>query len=119
MNRMIKFTAFATLLVIFASCKESVTPTLDVEGGKIEGIELDNSVVYRGIPYAAPPVGELRWKAPQPVVPWATFVGQSLSLLPTGRALANVIILAMPLFRQSTTLTMVSMARSSMPRMPR
>lgn len=26
--------------------------------------------VYRGIPYAAPPIGDLRWKEPQPVVPW-------------------------------------------------
>src|SRR5512136_860695 len=27
--------------------------------------------VYRGIPYAAPPAGELRWKPPQPVSPWS------------------------------------------------
>jgi para-nitrobenzyl esterase len=27
--------------------------------------------IYRGIPYAAPPVGNLRWKPPQPVVPWS------------------------------------------------
>lgn len=27
--------------------------------------------IYRGIPYAAPPVGELRWKPPQPVEPWS------------------------------------------------
>jgi len=27
--------------------------------------------VYRGIPYAAPPIGDLRWKPPQPVTPWS------------------------------------------------
>jgi len=30
----------------------------------------DGSVVFRGIPFAAPPVGERRWKPPQPVEPW-------------------------------------------------
>lgn len=70
MNRFIQYIAFAMPLVFFASCKESVTPTLDIEGGKVVGVELDNSVVYRGIPYAAPPVGELRWAKPQPVAEW-------------------------------------------------
>ena len=40
--------------------------------GKISGTtNNDNTVrIYKGIPFAAPPVGELRWKAPQPVAHW-------------------------------------------------
>ena len=42
-----------------------------VETGDVEGI-LDGQdlAVYKAIPYAAPPVGDLRWKAPQPAKPW-------------------------------------------------
>ncbi|MBI2421613.1 MAG: carboxylesterase family protein [Candidatus Hydrogenedentes bacterium] len=46
---------------------------LAIDSGQISGAisEADPSVrVYRGIPYAAPPVGDLRWKAPQPAAPW-------------------------------------------------
>jgi len=44
-----------------------------VTGGMIEGyIDHDLGVrCYKGVPFAAPPVGDLRWKAPQPVAPWA------------------------------------------------
>ena len=47
-------------------------PVLTVEGGKIQGVLTDstNVMVYKGIPYAAPPVGDLKLKSPQPVVPW-------------------------------------------------
>jgi para-nitrobenzyl esterase len=38
--------------------------------GKIEGYQKDGLFIFKGIPYAAPPVGELRWHAPQPVKPW-------------------------------------------------
>lgn len=38
--------------------------------GKVEGSFLDGLYVFKGIPYAAPPVGKLRWLAPQPVEPW-------------------------------------------------
>ena len=47
------------------------TPVLTVDGGRIEGVMDEEGVaVYKGIPYAAPPVGDLRWKQPQPVQPW-------------------------------------------------
>ena len=47
-------------------------PVLDIEGGKIQGVEssVKGVYIYKGIPFAAPPVGDLRWKEPQPVIPW-------------------------------------------------
>lgn len=41
-----------------------------VTGGEIRGVEADGVASFKGIPFAAPPVGDLRWKAPQPVKPW-------------------------------------------------
>jgi para-nitrobenzyl esterase len=38
--------------------------------GKVEGIEHDGVLVFRGIPYAAPPIAERRWRAPAREAPW-------------------------------------------------
>lgn len=44
--------------------------TVKVKSGELEGVYRDGIHVFKGIPYAAPPVGELRWMPPQPIKPW-------------------------------------------------
>ena len=41
-----------------------------VESGALRGVSQDGVVSYKGIPFAAPPIGNLRWKAPQPAAHW-------------------------------------------------
>ena len=52
----------------------SLKEPIQVTGGLITGTPTIQWVpgvrLYRGIPYAAPPIGDLRWRAPQAVVPW-------------------------------------------------
>ncbi len=46
------------------------TAELTLANGSIKGIVEDETLVWHGIPYARPPVGELRWRAPQPPQDW-------------------------------------------------
>ncbi len=46
------------------------TGPVKVTGGEIVGTSADAMRTYLGVPFAAPPVGDLRWRAPQAVVPW-------------------------------------------------
>ncbi len=61
----------AAAVCLFAACSEK-NPILTVDGGQVQGVltETRGVTVYKGIPFAAPPVGDLRWKEPQPVQPW-------------------------------------------------
>lgn len=64
---------FATVAAVLTSCTSRVeeqNPVLTVEGGQLQGVVLQNSIVYKGVPYAAAPVGDLRWRDPQPVNSW-------------------------------------------------
>ena len=58
-----------------AGSVDKVQPTepVEIESGLVSGVyNSDTSVrIFAGIPYAAPPVGDLRWKAPQSPAPWS------------------------------------------------
>ena len=45
-------------------------PTVDTQNGQVAGFVEDGISKFYGIPYAAAPVGDCRWRAPQPVEPW-------------------------------------------------
>jgi para-nitrobenzyl esterase len=46
-------------------------PVAETADGKLRGVQYGAGVVFKGIPFARPPVGDLRWREPQPVVPWS------------------------------------------------
>jgi len=62
------FAALLAALLAVASAAEAAP--IRVDGGRIEGTVKDGMRTWLGVPYAAAPVGDLRWRAPQPVVSW-------------------------------------------------
>ncbi len=59
------------VVILIGLCTStSLAQTVRVEGGLIEGTIEDGIEIYKGIPFAAPPIGELRWRPPQPVKAW-------------------------------------------------
>ncbi len=52
------------------STRAAITDPIRIEPGQISGTTQDGVRVYKGIPFGAPPLGELRWRAPRPVAKW-------------------------------------------------
>ena len=77
MNNTWKHTLFTLWLALGFSvpmvASAQLPETIMIETGLIQGEAADNSdvTVFRGIPYAAPPVGENRWRPPQPPASWS------------------------------------------------
>jgi para-nitrobenzyl esterase len=57
-------------LTATAAFAQPAAPVVSVPGGEVRGAATDDALVFRAVPYAAPPLGDLRWRAPQPVRPW-------------------------------------------------
>ena len=72
-------TAYAVILcIILSGCtvlagctqKEPASVVVKTGAGYVSGTDQDGIRVFHAIPFAAPPTGELRWRAPAPVQPW-------------------------------------------------
>ena len=64
--------AFAGVLIPGLGVAETAPPSPRVKTaeGMVEGTWEGNFAVFKGLPYATPPVDALRWRAPQPAKPW-------------------------------------------------
>ncbi|MBS0418299.1 MAG: carboxylesterase family protein [Proteobacteria bacterium] len=60
----------ATAAFLLRSSPSQLAEPIRVANGLIQGTRENGLTVYRGIPFAAPPVGQLRWQAPHPVDDW-------------------------------------------------
>lgn len=71
-NSIMKKQFFITLAAMFLTIGASAqdAPQAQTGNGILEGINESGIKVFKGVPFAAPPVGNLRWAAPQPVQKW-------------------------------------------------
>jgi para-nitrobenzyl esterase len=58
------------VLAVLGAARFASPPRVTIDTGALEGLDTAGVMVFRGIPYAAPPVGALRWKPPQQTQPW-------------------------------------------------
>jgi para-nitrobenzyl esterase len=60
-----------SVAMVIAAGAPVAAQTVRTDAGVVQGATEDGLTVYKGIPFAAPPVGELRWRAPEPPTAWS------------------------------------------------
>lgn len=65
--------AFLMFFALDGTTQQAVPagPVVHIASGMLQGTQRGNIDVFEGVPYAAPPLGDLRWREPQAVAPWA------------------------------------------------
>ncbi len=62
--------ALAPAFALFVTAPALATPQVTIPQGTLAGTTDGNISVFKSIPFAAPPVGDLRWREPQPAPSW-------------------------------------------------
>ena len=73
-------TATSAAATALHSSANAGAPLRNTTDGPVSGIDGGNLATFHGLPYAAPPIGVLRFRAPQPVAPWTSV--RNVSALP-------------------------------------
>ena len=68
LNRLLAIIVIACVGIL--SSAHAAIEYADVTGGRLKGEVSNGLATFKAIPFAAPPVGALRWRVPQPIVPW-------------------------------------------------
>jgi para-nitrobenzyl esterase len=85
------FAASGAATVGTDSAHDTSAPVVRTDSGAVRGLAVTGGYAFRGLPYAAPPIGDLRWRAPRPVASWqgvrdATQYAASCPQAPSGFA---------------------------------
>ncbi len=70
-HKFLLFFAVASCQMTFAPRLGAADDTVTIDSGTLKGERSGSVVSFKGIPYAAPPVGDLRWRNPRPMKPWS------------------------------------------------
>lgn len=94
--RKVKALGLAVCVAAMPAMAQAGQNTITVETGTLQGHVVDGVESWLGFPYATPPVGPLRWRAPRPAKPWsgvfdAKAFGHDCMQLRTATALAPVL----------------------------
>jgi len=65
-----RLSTIAAALLLLSSVTAAANP-VQTGAGLVEGARAGGLTVYKGVPFAAPPLGALRWREPAPVPPWS------------------------------------------------